>query len=403
MSGFDRLDDTYPHGTLEGYRGGCRGAICSAVASCLDVHVRYQGDYSFRRAVNAGEDPQVLFAAEVAERAAVAARDKIANRAPRITHEPKPKKAGKPRTKDRPKKRERASVKPKGTRERYSSVSERMGDEIVRLHGEGVHDRKIGELLGVSRNTVMRVRHDKGLPAIVQDRSATAGRPRRDRRGEVAALHAKGLTDAAIAAEMGLSTPHIASIRRAISLTANNPDGTAKKAQRLESRRDAVRAAYLEGLRDVQIAERLNLTEAYVGTIRRELQLRPHPMPRTHESGPRRDRRPEIRAAYERGLTDTEISKEVGLSVSEVGRLRRSIGLDSVRPVGRPRAAHVELARVELVDVRVEVAAEQHGTADGYEHGCRKRSECPAKPSCVDAALEVHRQRRHAADVAVNA
>lgn len=43
-------DTTYPHGTVEGFEGGCNTAHCPADVSCKTVFTRFNGDY--------GEDPK---------------------------------------------------------------------------------------------------------------------------------------------------------------------------------------------------------------------------------------------------------------------------------------------------------------------------------------------------------
>lgn len=50
-------DPCYPHGTAEGFANGCRGSHCPAPVICREVHFRYQGDYAFRKAIDAGEKP----------------------------------------------------------------------------------------------------------------------------------------------------------------------------------------------------------------------------------------------------------------------------------------------------------------------------------------------------------
>jgi len=47
------------HGTPQGYTDGCRGkSECrnhrTKLMTCIEAHIRYQGDYAYRTAVNAG-------------------------------------------------------------------------------------------------------------------------------------------------------------------------------------------------------------------------------------------------------------------------------------------------------------------------------------------------------------
>lgn len=53
-------DPTHPHGTTEGFKRGCKGAGCPAPVSCTTVHTRYNGDYAFRKAYDAGVTPEQI-------------------------------------------------------------------------------------------------------------------------------------------------------------------------------------------------------------------------------------------------------------------------------------------------------------------------------------------------------
>jgi hypothetical protein len=48
------LDDSFPHGTVRGYEGGCKGGHCPAAIACRDVKRRYGSDLDFRRLIDAG-------------------------------------------------------------------------------------------------------------------------------------------------------------------------------------------------------------------------------------------------------------------------------------------------------------------------------------------------------------
>ncbi|WP_439593914.1 Lsr2 family DNA-binding protein [Microbacterium sp.] len=66
MSGADLWEDGYPHGTVEGYDGGCRGGSCPAGVehglSCKRAKALAAGDYRYKRLVKDGLKP-----AEIAE------------------------------------------------------------------------------------------------------------------------------------------------------------------------------------------------------------------------------------------------------------------------------------------------------------------------------------------------
>jgi hypothetical protein len=55
------LAPDFPHATPEGYRQGCRGAVCSGRElygfTCAQAHIRAAGDYRYSRWVEAGLTP----------------------------------------------------------------------------------------------------------------------------------------------------------------------------------------------------------------------------------------------------------------------------------------------------------------------------------------------------------
>lgn len=57
----DRLDDSYPHGTVDGYKGGCKGNVCPAGAdhglSCKKANQLHAGDYRYQKLVKRGMTP----------------------------------------------------------------------------------------------------------------------------------------------------------------------------------------------------------------------------------------------------------------------------------------------------------------------------------------------------------
>lgn len=60
MSGFDLLPDQVPHGTVEGFRAGCKTNHCPAAIPCHTFASRYAGDYGFRKLVDGGMDAAAI-------------------------------------------------------------------------------------------------------------------------------------------------------------------------------------------------------------------------------------------------------------------------------------------------------------------------------------------------------
>jgi hypothetical protein len=67
MSSMDLYEDGFPHGTKEGYERGCKSAACpnafEGETICRDAFMRYNRDYAYRKAVDAGETPPPEFPA----------------------------------------------------------------------------------------------------------------------------------------------------------------------------------------------------------------------------------------------------------------------------------------------------------------------------------------------------
>lgn len=193
------LDDSFPHGTLEGHDRGCRGSQCPARISCAKFRLRYVSDYGFRKRVDSGWTLEQIiaaeYAAETAERereraAARAARDRQRARTPKLTEptpkaERTPKPKSKPAVKRTPAQRKPAERKPRAPRVPSADVETRemqrkakqeareaaraARDKRIReLHSQGKFDAEIAADLGVSVGRAWQLRTDLGLAAHKQ-------------------------------------------------------------------------------------------------------------------------------------------------------------------------------------------------------------------------------------------
>lgn len=353
---------TMQHGTVAGYRAGCRtSAACQSDPSCLVVHTRYVGDYGFSKRVDAGEIPAVIFAEEAAQRDAVRARDTAADRAARG--------AAAKEQRDR----ERARIQ--AAKPRRETIAEKHGADIIRLAAEGLSDRVIAERLGIRLSTIGTARRRLGAvkpPRVARPREVQPPRYLQ-RRERVRALHGEGKTDQQIADELGSSRTAIAATRRKLGLPVN-------AAERRRTER-----------------------------IRRQ---------------PRIDHTADVVRLHTEGMTERQIAKDIGCSQTTVNRIRRGLGLPVNRPRRAPRPdpatlqphgtnacyargcrlpecveAHKAYHREYAKRRKAEGPREYHGTAYGYQLGCRSRSDCPAATSCTDAMLEADRARRRAAGI----
>lgn len=139
-------DTTYPHGTIEGFQGGCNTAHCPAEVSCRTVHTRYVGDYAFRRQLNAGMTPAQIVAAEQKQAQEAAQADLRAKRA-------------------RPGVRAGAS---QGDRRAAANRARSDGLALIPRHtlrellNAGLTDREIADKLGLHRRQVTGSRRNAG-------------------------------------------------------------------------------------------------------------------------------------------------------------------------------------------------------------------------------------------------
>lgn len=58
MGAMDLFEDGFPHGTPDGFLKGCKGAHCPAQVEgglrCRDAYLKYQGDFRYRKVIDAG-------------------------------------------------------------------------------------------------------------------------------------------------------------------------------------------------------------------------------------------------------------------------------------------------------------------------------------------------------------
>lgn len=349
------------HGTVAGYRAGCRTtAACQTDPSCLAVHTRYVGDYSFSKRVDAGEIPTVIFAEEAAARVSVRARDKAADRAAQ--------RAAVKEQRDR----ERARIK--AAKPRRVTIADRHGADIARLAAEGLSDRVIAERLGIRLSTIGTARRRLGIvkpPRVAKVRIARPDQ-HEQRRARIRELHGEGRTDQQIADELGSSRRSIAVARRKLGLPVNAAERRrterVRYTPRVDHTADVVRL-HAEGKTERQIAEAIGSSQTTVNRIRRGLGL---PVNRAPAWRP-----------------DPATLKQHGTNACYARGCRRAECVE----------AHRAYYREYVARRRAEGAKEYHGTAYGYALGCRSRTECPGETSCTDAMLEADRARRRAAGI----
>ena len=146
MTALDMLDDSFPHGTMNGYRQGCKTGHCTAPITCSTVRTRYVSDWAFRKRVDAGWTAAQIQEADAAEAEAA----KVAARAERRRD----------REKAAAKARRRAMPARTG---RGRPWTDEDVAELRRLTAACVSDVDIAAQLDRSKDAIHTKRNDLGL------------------------------------------------------------------------------------------------------------------------------------------------------------------------------------------------------------------------------------------------
>lgn len=235
---------SHPHGTTQGFRQGCHGSHCPAPVACRDVHTRYQGDFAFRRAVDAGEAPAEIVAREEEAARAAAAAAKAKTRRPRAMRIPRRGKGTSPGVP-------------------FTPHQKQVWDLVV---NEKLTDSEIAVRLGKTRDQVCASRKYLRLPANREPRR------RSDLDDTIREMNGQGLDDITIAERLGKRSEYVNSRRRKMGL-ARNPHA------RFTVDKEKLARLHAEGLTDREIGERLGVPTPYIGKRRRLLGLAPNQAP----------------------------------------------------------------------------------------------------------------------------
>lgn len=350
MSTLDLLDDSFPHGTPDGYRRGCRTAACPALIPCRTIHTRYVGDFSFAKLIDAGTPLSEILERDAAARDQSRQSDKIAAREERraaagATRPRRAKQAPKPKAKRAPAPRPTRHQKPAAA----TSAPSQPTSPRARTHpGYQWIDkaRLAAEKLPADRAGTFAESIDSYEAALDRhvDELAQWRSDHRDLRALLRAA-AETLKTATIAASSGLSVGGV--IERALQ------DAT---------------------VRHQAAADELAKHD------------RPAPPAKPRMLRPQTPRTP--RASQPRQL------QPHGTNACRARGCDRPECIEAGRKYHRQWMANRKAQSIPL---------EHHGTAYGYQLGCKDREQCPAEISCADASLAEERRRRREAGIAPQA
>lgn len=356
MSTLDLLDDSFPHGTPNGYRRGCRTAACPALIPCRTVHTRYVGDFSFARLFDAGTPLAEILERDAAARDEARQSDKIAAREERdaAAAAARPRRA-KPTSTSRTKR----AASPKPARPTHPASDS--------------HPRP-------STPAAPRNRTHAGYQWVDKARDAAAQLP------------------------MDLVGAFTQAVDRYEADLDRHVDELAQWGDDQRDLRDRLRAA-TETRRTATIAAGTGLSVG--GVIERALHnatlqhqaatdaLAAHARP----TPPAKPRMPRPRMPRPRGETPRRAPQPRQLQPHGTNACRAR-GCDRPECIEAGREYHRQWMANRKAQA---IPLEHHGTAYGYQLGCKDRDHCPAETSCADASLAEERRRRREAGIAPQA
>lgn len=200
----DLLEDGFPHGTVDGYRAGCRGSRCPALISCRDVRIRSAGDPTFRARLDAGLSLAEILDSERADANQSAERSRAASAPVEAPRRAAPIAPRTPRPEPRP---TAATARPKPARV-LSRRSPRTSAQVAA-------DERAKRDARLAREERARGRAQEREAHREARRAAKAAREKTIRE-----MHARHCTDAEISAELGVSATRVYQLRHDLGLRA---------------------------------------------------------------------------------------------------------------------------------------------------------------------------------------
>ncbi|MEB3421748.1 hypothetical protein ACFSDD_17565 [Salipiger marinus] len=196
-------------------------------------------------------------------------------------------------------------------------------DRLRELHAQGLSDPLVAAELGCCAKSVSNWRRRLKLRKCGNVRHQT----RRFSDDDLRALHAEGLTDTDISERLGVSRGAVQWRRVMLDLPS-----TCAGRPHLPFDVETLLAHHAAGLTDPDIARLMGTTGCRIKYQRNKLGLAGN-----YKLGNPSLSNGKLRALHSEGLTDREIAERVGLSVATVGERRRNLGLPAqVRPRCQP-------------------------------------------------------------------
>ncbi len=229
-------------------------------------------------------------------------------------------------------------------------------ERVRAAHADGLHDLAIAQLLGCDLGKVQADRRFLGLAAHVAPRVDTAPQRERAQRLKVLQdLHARGATDAVIAAQMGLHRKTVHEMREHLRLRAVPVDRSAARRRITDA---DLRQQVSDGRSDAEIAAAWAMKPGSVAQRRRALGLEPNRKPPVEDRVVSDDDSVEtFRRLHASGLTLRAIAAEMKMAYAAATALRRHLGLQPQPRQSAEAAALAGQRRKRIADMVADIRA----------------------------------------------
>ena len=186
-------------------------------------------------------------------------------------------------------------------------------EKFKKLHAEGLNDKKIANIFDLSRETARKIRHNLGLPPQKLNRKHVDTE-------ELKNLFAEGLSDAEIGKFFGVCDRTISDRRRRLGLFRQMPKSRPIKQKDIDI--DELKQLYRSGMSDVEIGKAIGIPQYIVFRIRHNLGLAPN----------RGKLHWEMRELYGMGMSDGKIAEILKVKRYRVTTWRQSHELSANDP-----------------------------------------------------------------------
>lgn len=200
-----------------------------------------------------------------------------------------------------------------------------MEKQIKELYDKGLNDTEIAKKINKSNGFVARWRYKNNLPSNYKKNKLKKSDHQKRLK-----LYNKGMSDREIGRKLNKSHSTIYRWRKKYNLVANEKKKKTNKEEisKTEMKNKRRLKLYNKGLNDREIAEKTGVNSSSIYKWRKRNNL-PANYDRNLYEDLSQSKKNEIKKLYNKGLTDTEISKKIDLGLALVRKWRKKRELES--------------------------------------------------------------------------